>query len=197
MACQGLRRHDLHHVCLLYPVIVTPCHIVFSHGQESGPWGHKITALAEVVRAQGHEAHSVDYRGIRDPRERAARLVQFCSTLTGELVLAGSSVGAYVSVAAAREVQPRALFLMAPALYLHGLPPLPGAPLGCPVTVVHGWRDEIVPFSDSVRFAERERADLHLLESDHLLHDQMPVIRSLFGHFLATLDRPVPVEAQS
>jgi hypothetical protein len=28
--------------------VVTGRHVVFSHGQESGPWGRKISALAEV-----------------------------------------------------------------------------------------------------------------------------------------------------
>src|SRR5256885_5200929 len=37
-------------------------HVVFSHGQESGPWGRKISALAEVARTEGYTAHSVDYR---------------------------------------------------------------------------------------------------------------------------------------
>ena len=38
-------------------------YVVFSHGQDSGPWGTKITALAETARAEGYEVESVDYRG--------------------------------------------------------------------------------------------------------------------------------------
>ena len=30
-------------------------HVVFSHGKESGPWGRKISALAEVARSEGYE----------------------------------------------------------------------------------------------------------------------------------------------
>ena len=37
--------------------VVTSRHIVFSHGQGSGPWGRKISALAEVARSEGFEAH--------------------------------------------------------------------------------------------------------------------------------------------
>ncbi len=44
--------------------------VVFSHGQESGPWGSKITAMAKVVAELGLAAESVDYRGIDDPGER-------------------------------------------------------------------------------------------------------------------------------
>lgn len=173
-------------------------HVVFSHGQESGPWGRKITVLAQVARACGYEPHSVDYRGLEDPRERVARLLAFWQSLPQEdpRVLAGSSVGGYVSVAAAAALAargsppPAGLFLIAPALYLDRLPPLSADPLGCPVTVIHGWRDDIVPFMDSLRFAQREHAALHLLESDHLLHDQLPALESLLAAFLTALRQP-------
>src|SRR6202008_4281490 len=72
---------------------VTSRHVVFSHGAEAGPWGRKISALAEVARAEGYDAHSVDYRGIDEPRARVARLVDFCKELAGDLVLGGSSLG--------------------------------------------------------------------------------------------------------
>ena len=50
--------------------VVTGRHVVFSHGLESGPWGRKISALAEVGRAEGYDVHSVDYRGITEPLAR-------------------------------------------------------------------------------------------------------------------------------
>ena len=43
--------------------------VVFSHGQESGPWGTKIKVMAERVRELGCKADSVDYQGIADPTE--------------------------------------------------------------------------------------------------------------------------------
>ena len=102
-------------------------HVVFSHGQESGPWGRKISALAEVARSEGYETHSVDYRGIDEPRARIAKLVDFCKELSGDLVLVGSSMGGYVAVASASLLHARGVFLMAPALYMEGLPELRGA----------------------------------------------------------------------
>jgi pimeloyl-ACP methyl ester carboxylesterase len=165
-------------------------HVVFSHGKESGPWGKKISSLAEVARSEGYEAHSVDYRGLDDPRQRVAKLVEFCKELSGDLVLVGSSLGGYVAVASASLLHARGVFLMAPALYMPGLPePRPGA-LDCPATVVHGWRDDVVPFEHSVRFAQATRAALHLLESDHNLHNQIRVIQYLFEYFLIALDLP-------
>src|SRR6516165_7238414 len=169
---------------------VTSRHVVFSHGQEAGPWGRKITALAEVARTEGYDAHSVDYRGIDEPRARVARLVEFCKELTGDLVLVGSSLGGYVSVAAASLLHARGVFLMAPALYMAGLPELRKGVLDCPLTVVHGWRYEVVPYDHSVRFAQSYGAALHLLDDDHSLHGELRAIRYLFEYFLISLDLP-------
>jgi pimeloyl-ACP methyl ester carboxylesterase len=165
-------------------------HVVFSHGKESGPWGRKISALAEVARSEGYDAHSVDYRGLDEPRARVAKLVDFCKELSGDLVLVGSSLGGYVAVASASLLHARGLFLMAPALYVAGLPELRSAVVDCPASVVHGWRDDVVPYEHSVRFAQTCKAALHLLESDHRLHNQLRVIQYLFEYFLIALDLP-------
>lgn len=175
--------------------VVTGRHVVFSHGQESGPWGRKISALAEVARSEGYDPHSVDYRGIVEPRARVAKLVDFCKGLSGRLVLVGSSMGGYVSVASAANLHAHALFLMAPALYLEGLPPLPVGQLDCPATLVHGWDDAVVPYEHSVRFAQSQGSALHLLAGDHQLHNQIRVIQNLFEYFLIALDLPaLPAE---
>jgi pimeloyl-ACP methyl ester carboxylesterase len=171
-------------------VVVAARHVVFSHGKESGPWGRKISSLAEVARSEGYEAHSVDYRGLDEPRQRITRLVEFCKELSGELVLVGSSLGGYVAVASASLLHARGVFLMAPALYMPGLPELRQGVLDCPTTVVHGWRDDVVPFDHSVRFAQSHRAALHILESDHNLHNQIRVVQYLFEYFLIALDLP-------
>ena len=149
-----------------------------------------VDALAEVARSEGYVAHSVDYRGIDEPRARVARLVDFCKELAGDLVLVGSSLGGYVAVASASLLHARGVFLMAPALYTPGLPELRASVLDCPAAVVHGWRDDVVPFEHSVRFAQAYRAALHLLESDHRLHNQIRVIQHLFEYFLIALDLP-------
>ena len=165
-------------------------YVVFSHGQESGPWGRKISALAEVARSEGYETESVDYRGVDEPRERITRLADFCKGLQGDLVLVGSSLGGYVAVASASLLHARGVFLMAPALYMEGLPELRDGVLDCPAAIVHGWRDDVVPYEHSVRFAQSYGAALHLLNGDHRLHNQMRVLRYLFEYFLIALDLP-------
>ena len=54
----------------------------------------------------------------------------------------------------------------------------------------YGWRDEVVPYEHSVRFAQSYHSALHLLESDHRLHNQIRVIQYLFEYFLIALDLP-------
>jgi pimeloyl-ACP methyl ester carboxylesterase len=165
-------------------------YVVFSHGRESGPWGTKISTLAATAGNEGFEVESVDYRGIDDPRARVQKLVASCSQLGGDLVLCGSSLGAYVSVAAAAQLHSTGVFLLAPALTVPGLPPLRDPPLDCPATLVHGWRDDVVPVEQSMAFARRYGYPLHIVDDDHRLHSQMRVINFLFEYFLIGLDLP-------
>lgn len=159
--------------------------VCFAHGKESGPWGTKITHLAEVARRRGFEVMSPDYSRTHDPHERVSMLLGLAPR-AGTLVLAGSSMGAYVAAMACATLKPRALFLMAPALYFPGWDE---EPAGCPVltTVVHGWRDDIVPVERSLRFATPRRAALHVVDSGHTLTDQLPLLALLFDRLLETV----------
>ena len=158
--------------------------VYFSHGQESGPWGTKIRAMAESVRALGCRAESVDYRGIADPAERAEKLLAECRGVDEPLVLVGSSMGGYVAAAAAPRLRPAGLFLLAPAFYLdeYGVPapPVPDAPL----EIVHGWRDDVVPAEDSIRFAREACATLHLVDGDHRLTGNIDEINYYLARFI-------------
>ena len=163
-------------------------HVIFSHGQAGEPWSRKISGLAEIARAEGYSVDSLDYRGIDAPLERVAKLVAHCQKLPGELVLAGSSLGGYVAVAAASLLHARGLFLLAPALLMEGLPALRDTAVDCPATILHGWRDTVVPPEHSVEFARRYRATLHLIDSDHRMYDQLQTVNFLFEHFLIATD---------
>ena len=161
--------------------------VVFSHGKESGPWGAKITAMAEVVRARGAAVESVDYRGMDDPLARVRKLIDTASPLAGRVVLVGSSMGGHVAAAAAAEVAPRGLFLLAPAFYMPGLEAYTPQQVACPTVIVHGWHDDIVPVEHSVRWAREHAAALHVLDSDHRLEDQLPTINTLLRALLESL----------
>lgn len=157
--------------------------VCFAHGKESGPWGTKITRLAEVARARGFEVMSPDYSGTHDAHERVRMLLDLAPAAK-RLVLVGSSMGGYVSAMACAALRPRALFLMAPALYFPDWDEEPqGIPRSC--CVVHGWDDDIVPVERAQRFAQRNRAELHLLHSGHTLNDQLPALCFLLDRMLA------------
>ncbi|MGB0218708.1 MAG: alpha/beta hydrolase [Sinimarinibacterium flocculans] len=156
--------------------------VCFAHGKESGPWGLKITRLAELARRSGFEVMSPDYRQTQDPDERVAMLLAL-RPRARRLVLAGSSMGGYVSAMACATLQPQALFLMAPALYFPGWDAEPQGipPLSC---VVHGWHDDVVPPERSLRFAQRHRAELHLIDAEHTLNARIELIATLFAGLL-------------
>jgi pimeloyl-ACP methyl ester carboxylesterase len=161
--------------------------VVFSHGKETGPWGSKITAMAATGRELGLAVESVDYQGIEDPGKRVDKLVQLGSTMTGSMVLVGSSMGGHVSAAAAHPLRARGLFLLAPAFYMAGFEAYTPQQVDCPTAIVHGWRDDIVPVENSIRWAREHRAALHILESDHRLQDQIETICRLLRDFLLAL----------
>jgi len=165
-------------------------YVVFSHGKDSGPWGKKITALADVARGEGYDVESVDYRGIDTAKGRIDKLSEVCNKLSGDLVLVGSSLGGYITVSAASLLHARGVFIMAPALYMEGLPPLRERLLDCPAAIVHGWHDQVVPVENSVRFAREYNVSLHLVDADHELHQQLRLIKYLFEYFLINLDLP-------
>jgi len=156
--------------------------VCFAHGKESGPWGTKITHLAQIAHGRGFDVLSPDYRHSHDPHERVAHLLKLAPQAR-RLVLVGSSMGAYVAAMACAHLQPRALFLMAPALYFPGWDE---EPAGVPAltTVVHGWNDDIVPVERAQRFAQRNHAALHIVESGHTLNDQLPMLGTLFDALL-------------
>jgi alpha/beta superfamily hydrolase len=161
--------------------------VVFSHGKESGPWGSKITAMAEVARDLGLEVESVDYRGVDDVLERVKKLITVASALTGPMVLVGSSMGGHVSAAAAGILRPRGVFLLAPAFYMPGFEQYTPQDVPAATAIVHGWDDDIVPVQSSIRWAQEHRAALHVLDSGHRLEDQIETICLLLRAFLKSL----------
>lgn len=85
--------------------------VVFSHGKESGPWGSKIQALANVAERLGGHVISVDYRehpaGVHhdqnaegEAERRVEQLLALEPPAHLQVVLVGSSMGGYVSTVA-------------------------------------------------------------------------------------------------
>ena len=163
--------------------------VVFSHGQESGPWGTKIRAMAELVKSIGCECDSIDYQGIADPTERVDKLLAECAAIDDSLVLVGSSMGGHVATAAAAELNAAGLFVLAPAYYIPGYAELTPTPPDMPICIVHGWNDDVVPVENSIRFASTCNAELHLLDSDHRLTANIDEINYYLQRFIETLSQ--------
>ncbi len=166
--------------------------VVFSHGRESGPWGSKITAMAGVARDLKVAVESVDYRGLDDPAARVRKLMEEGAALRAPLLLVGSSMGGHVAAAAASRLAARGLLLLAPAFYMAGYEEYTPQDVACPTVIVHGWRDDIVPVENSIRWAREHGAALHLLDSDHRLEDQIDTICLLLRDFMHRLAAAAP-----
>lgn len=158
--------------------------IIFSHGKESGPWCSKIRRLADAAVSLGFEVESLDYTGIDDPDSRVRLLEDRLANETAPIALVGSSMGGYVATVAAMKHPILGLFLLAPALYMTGYSVQEYSSLHCPTCVVHGWRDDVIPWAHSIRFSESHQAELHLLDGDHRLNDCLDQIEVLWRQFL-------------
>ena len=158
--------------------------LVFSHGQESGPWGSKIRAMAEQAKALGCEAVSIDYQGIADPTERVQKLIAEASVIDDRLILVGSSMGGHVATAAAEQLGAAGLFVLAPAYFMEGFEELTPEPPTMPICIVHGWRDDVVPVENSIRFAQNCHASLHLIDGDHRLTTNIDEINDYLKRFI-------------
>lgn len=158
--------------------------VIFSHGQESGPWGTKIRAMAQMARNMGCEADSIDYRGIEDPGERVDKLIRECADIDDALILVGSSMGGHVATASATAVGAAGLFVLAPAYFMPGYENLTPPPPALPTEIVHGWHDDIVPVENSIRYAKACAATLHIVDGDHRLTANIDEINYYLARFI-------------
>lgn len=161
--------------------------VVFSHGQESGPWGTKIKAMADQVRSMGCRVESIDYQGIADPTDRVTKLLAACKDIDAPLILVGSSMGGHVATAAAQPVNAIGLFVLAPAYYMEGFEALTPLAPNIPTVIVHGWHDDIVPVENSIRFARDCAATLHIVDGDHRLTENIDEINVYLQRFVNEL----------
>ena len=159
-------------------------YIVFSHGQESGPWGTKISSMSKIAEKMQCKVISVDYRGIIDPEDRINKLIQECSSISDPIILVGSSMGGFVATVAASKIETMGLFVLAPAFFMDEFDNSLIKPVSVPIEIIHGWNDDVVPVENSIRFAEYSKANLHILNSDHGLTDNLDNINCIFENFI-------------
>ncbi len=162
-------------------------YLCWAHGLDADPWGVKSKAMAEEARKTGLQLDALDFRGMADPDQRVDKIIAHLRDKQGPIVLAGSSMGGYVSAAAAQEIELAGLFLVAPAFYLPGYRKHVFFNLPDKIEVVHGWKDEVIPVDNSIRFSKLHNASLHIVRGDHRLSGLADEVAALFGRFLHTL----------
>lgn len=171
-------------------------HCILSHGFESGPDATKVTALAEVAERLGFTHERPDYTDLDARREvsnvgdvpaRLQRLVGLAAAAAarGPVVLAGSSLGAYISGIASLQVPTQALFLMVPPTRMGPMPALDAAPV--PTSVVHAWQDELIPAADVIAWAQARSARLLLVQDGHRLERHVEASARAFEELLTGL----------
>jgi alpha/beta superfamily hydrolase len=171
-------------------------HCILCHGFESGPDATKVTALAEAARRLGwtHERPDFtdldgrhDVSALGDVAARVRRLGELAraAALQGPLVLAGSSLGAWIAGQVSLQLPVRGLFLMAPPIRLDAAHPLEAADV--PTSIIHGWDDELIPAADVVAWARARRARLLLVNDGHRLAAHVDASAEAFGRFLESL----------
>lgn len=160
--------------------------VIFSHGLEGSPQGSKIVAMQQVAERHGHATASLDYQG-QPPLERVNTLLSFAQHRHAAPILVGSSLGGHVSAAASIPLAASGLFLLAPAFYMPGFEQYTPPPARCPISIVHGWRDEVVPVDNSIRYAREHGAQLQLIDADHRMLDCIALICDYFDLFLRRL----------
>ena len=93
-------------------------------------------------------------------------------------------MGGHVATAAASSVDAAGLFVLAPAYFMEGYEELTPPPPDIPICIVHGWHDDIVPVDNSIRFARRCKATLHLVDGDHRLTENITEINGYLKRFV-------------
>ena len=158
--------------------------VYFSHGKESGPWGTKIKRLAKIAEGKGCAVESIDYTDLMDPDQRVERLLEVLAREKDSFVLVGSSMGGYVSLVVSETVDAKAVFLMAPALYMPGYEGHQYSSRSSHIEIVHGWTDNVIPAEHSIRYAKEADCTLHMISGDHALNSSIETVASLFVRFL-------------
>jgi alpha/beta superfamily hydrolase len=169
-------------------------HCILSHGFESGPDAAKVTALADVAERLGFTHERPDYTDLDARRDagphgdvaaRVERMRERIRAAQAPVVLAGSSLGAWISGHVSREFDIAALFLMAPPIRLDARYPLEAARV--PTSIVHGWTDELIPADDVVGWAQARRATLLLVDDGHRLSHHVEASAQAFASLLERL----------
>jgi predicted esterase len=95
-------------------------------------------------------------------------------------------MGVYVALVASEIVNAKAVFLMAPALYIPGFKKQQHDSKSSHIEIVHGWSDDVIPAENSIKYARQVDCTLHLISGDHALNGVIKTVENLFEQFLVS-----------
>jgi alpha/beta superfamily hydrolase len=162
--------------------------LILSHGLESGPDATKVSALAKIADTAGFRSVRPDYRDLdagRDASRIDARIARLKQQAPGDapVILAGSSLGAFISGFASFELNCVGLFLIALPMAIPGYPRRFDAKR-IPTALVHGWDDELCPVDAAIAFARARGDATTLVRDDHRLSAHVDFVAWQFQDFL-------------
>jgi predicted alpha/beta-hydrolase family hydrolase len=168
-------------------------HCILCHGFESGPDATKVTALSAVAERLGWSQQRPDFTDLDAKREvselgdvaaRVERLLGLASAAAGNgpLVLAGSSLGAWIVGEVSLQVPVAGLFLMAPPISLSPAHPLRAAVV--PTSILHGWHDELIPATQVIDWSRARGDRLLLVDDSHRLSGHVQASADAFAELL-------------
>jgi hypothetical protein len=91
---------------------------------------------------------------------------------------------------ASASIKTRALFLIAPALYIPSFKTQQYTSTAEHIEVVHGWSDDVIPAQNSIDFARQADCSAHLISGDHPLNSSIESVEAIFVQFLNSVLAP-------
>ncbi len=146
-----------------------------------------VTTLAKAFFALGYVTARPNFRGVgasagtfdqgrgeaEDVIAVAAYLRHQCGDLP--LVLAGFSFGAFVQTLAAREIRPRRMVLVGPAVNRFQAARVPADTL-----VIHGENDDVVPLASVLDWARPQQLPIVVVPGgEHFFHGRLSVLSDI------------------
>lgn len=168
-------------------------HVILSHGSDSGPQATKVSVLAAVAESLGWSTERPDYRdcdalgSAESVAPRIALLVERIRAAPQPPLLAGSSMGAFVSGPASLQAPVAGLFLMALPARIPGYPQAFAMARGVPAMLVHGFADELCPADAALAVARDYGMHTLLVADDHRLGGSVDTVARQFRMFLEHL----------
>jgi len=150
--------------------------------------------LCVALRDAGIPTFNVEYRRVGDPGggwpgslQDVLLAISHARSISERLVLVGHSAGGHLGLLAAAHLHVPVVGVAAisdpsawandavPLFFGGGAPPREASPLellplGVPQVLVHGTRDDVVPFEQSTRYVETSRGEAELVPLDGAGH---------------------------